>query len=257
MLGVKDIISYLEFKGYIFNITGNKNIEISGYCSLSDVKPNCITWAKKAEKLDDKTLNILDSHIIVTEFTEKDILQNKSVCFIECRFPKAIFFDIVEHFFTRKKERTISSSSIIETNKIGNNVSIGCFCHIGPDVSIGNNVTIHDHVVIECPTTIAGGTEIYSGVVIGSDGFGYYKGIDGIQHQVPHTGGVIIGRDVSIGANTCIDRGTIDDTIIGDRVKIDNLCHIAHNVIIEDDAMVIALSLLGGSSSVGREAYKR
>ena len=64
-----------------------------------------------------------------------------------------------------------------------------------------------------------------------------------------------IGKNVEIGANTCIDRGTIDDTIIGNNVKIDNLCHIAHNVRLEDNVLVIALSLLGGSCIIKKDAY--
>ncbi|MDR2409164.1 MAG: UDP-3-O-(3-hydroxymyristoyl)glucosamine N-acyltransferase, partial [Bacteroidales bacterium] len=63
------------------------------------------------------------------------------------------------------------------------------------------------------------------------------------------------GRNVEIGANTCIDRGTMGDTIIGNNVKIDNLCHIAHNVCIEDNVMLVALSMLAGSCSIGANSY--
>lgn len=98
-------------------------------------------------------------------------------------------------------------------------------------------------------------TIIHSGVVIGTDGFGYFDNEDGLHEKVEHFGGVSIGDNVEIGANTCIDRGTLDDTYIGNNVKIDNLCHIAHNVTIEENSMVIALSMLGGSSTLKKNVY--
>jgi len=72
---------------------------------------------------------------------------------------------------------------------------------------------------------------------------------------VPHYGGVVIGQNVEIGANTCIDRGTLDDTIIGNNVKIDNLCHIGHNCIIKDNSSIVALSMLGGSAIIEENSY--
>jgi UDP-3-O-[3-hydroxymyristoyl] glucosamine N-acyltransferase len=73
--------------------------------------------------------------------------------------------------------------------------------------------------------------------------------------KAPHMGRVIIGNDVEIGANTCIDRGTLRDTIVGDNVKIDNLCHIAHNVIIEYNVSIIVLSTIAGSVILKENSY--
>ena len=122
-------------------------------------------------------------------------------------------------------------------------------------MEIGDNVFIENNVIIDNKVCIGENTIIHSGVVIGKEGFGYFKNDDGISIKVPHFGGVEIGHDVEIGANTCIDRGTLDDTIIGDYVKIDNLCHIAHNVIIGKRTKITAMSLLAGSSELGDECY--
>jgi UDP-3-O-[3-hydroxymyristoyl] glucosamine N-acyltransferase len=149
----------------------------------------------------------------------------------------------------------ISPNSVIETIDFGKNVYIGHNCYIDKNVSIGDNVVIKNNVTIEGKVKIGNNTTIFSGVVIGSDGFGYYQDNNGINTKVSHYGGVIIGDNVEIGANTCIDRGTLDDTIIENNVKIDNLCHIAHNVIIRENSLVIALSMLGGSSVLERNSY--
>ena len=143
----------------------------------------------------------------------------------------------------------------METRQIGKNVSIGHHCFIGRDVIIKDNVTIKNNVTIECPALIGEGSFISSGVVIGTDGFGYFKDQDGNYKNVPHLGGVKIGKKVVIGANACINRGTIEDTIIGDNVKIANLCNISHNVKIENNVIIITLSMIGGSAIVEKDSY--
>lgn len=90
--------------------------------------------------------------------------------------------------------------------------------------------------------TIQPGLRTGQHVVIGGEGFGFYKG-----QRVPHIGGVTIGQDVEIGSGTCIDRGTLGDTIIGDRTKIDNLVHLAHNCVIGKDCMIVAHATICGS----------
>lgn len=149
----------------------------------------------------------------------------------------------------------MSPNSVVETNSIGKNVYIGHNCYIGKDVVIGDNVVIKNNVSIEGKVIIGNNAIIHSGVVIGSDGYGYYQDKEGRNIKVPHFGGVIIGENVEIGANTCIDRGTLDNTVIGNNVKIDNLCHIAHNVVIKDNCSVIALSMLGGSVVLEKDSY--
>lgn len=90
---------------------------------------------------------------------------------------------------------------------------------------------------------------------IGNDGFGYIKDKDGKWLKFPHFGNVIIGDDVEIGNNVCIDRGALSNTIIGNGVKIDNLVHIAHNVEIGDNTLIIAQSMVGGSTKIGSDCW--
>lgn len=112
-----------------------------------------------------------------------------------------------------------------------------------PGAYIGPNVTIGPDVVIG------------PGASIGAPGFGYEKQEDGSQQYRTHTAGVIIERDVHIGANACVDQGRHRATVIREGARIDNLVHVGHNVEIGRNALVVALSMLGGTSTVGAGGY--
>jgi UDP-3-O-[3-hydroxymyristoyl] glucosamine N-acyltransferase len=90
---------------------------------------------------------------------------------------------------------------------------------------------------------------------IGNDGFGYIQDENKKWIKFPHYGDVVIGDDVEIGNNVCIDRGTLSNTIIGNGVKIDNLVHIAHNVEIGENTLIIAQTMIGGSSKIGKDCW--
>ncbi len=133
---------------------------------------------------------------------------------------------------------------------IGKNTYIGNFVQIGKNVSIGNSVIIHDSVVIGDNTIIGDNVIIYSGAIIGSEGFGYIFR-EGKQLKIRQVGNVIIEKDVEIGANTCIDRATLDSTIIGEGTKVDNLVQIGHNVKIGRNCIIIAEAGISGSCNIG------
>ena len=248
-----EILAYLRQMGYDATLTGDGDATISGYCELDKLKQDCMTWAVSRERAANACLDSAHGLLLVTG--EELDAPKERVNQLICAHPKAAFFSAVKRFFVPARASSISPRAAIETAHIGRNVSVGAFSYICAEASIADDVTIGNNVSIECPTVIGRGSVIGSGVVIGTDGYGYYEDMNGLQQRVPHTGGVRIGEDVEIGANTCIDRGTIGDTVIEDGVKIDNLCHIAHNVHIGRSAMVIALSMLAGSSHIGERAY--
>lgn len=123
---------------------------------------------------------------------------------------------------------------------------IGPHCLIGEGVKVGENVRIVSHVTIYPGSEIGDRTILHAGVRIGSDGFGFVFQ-NGVHQKIPHVGRCLIGRDVEIGANTTIDRGSIDDTVIGDGTKMDNLVHIAHNVRVGRLCLLAAGAMLSGS----------
>ena len=135
--------------------------------------------------------------------------------------------------------------------KIGANSQIspgtvlGDYVEIGSDCMLYSNVTCYHHV------TVGDRVMIHSGAVIGADGFGFARDKDCWQ-KVEQLGNVRIGNDVEIGANTCIDRGALQDTIIGDGVKLDNLVQIGHNVEVGDHTVMAGMVAIAGSAKIGK-----
>lgn len=135
--------------------------------------------------------------------------------------------------------------------KIAENVILQSGCHIGNDCEIGANSLLFPNVTVYHGCSIGSDCTLHSGVVIGSDGFGFAKSADRWL-KVPQVGGVKIGSRVEIGANTTIDRGAIDDTEIGNDVILDNLIQIAHNVKIGDGTAIAASVSIAGSAVIGK-----
>jgi UDP-3-O-[3-hydroxymyristoyl] glucosamine N-acyltransferase len=137
------------------------------------------------------------------------------------------------------------NARIGEHTEIGSHTSIAAGCHIGAGCRIHPRVTLYPGV------RMGDRVEIHSGAVIGADGFGYAHG-EGRHWKFPQAGIVEIGDDVEIGANTTIDRGSLDDTQIGEGVKLDNLVHIGHNCKIGAHSIIAALVGLSGSCTFGK-----
>ena len=165
------------------------------------------------------------------------------------------------------------SAVIAESAVIGNEVTIGPFCVIGEQVQVGSRSVLDANVVIEANTTI--GTDcviksqvvighdcilgnhvrLHAGVSIGAEGFGFAPtsnpSVTGWE-RIAQLGRVVIGDHVRIGSQTCIDRGAIDDTVIGNHVIIDNLVQVAHNVRIGDGTAIAAQTGIAGSTTIGK-----
>ncbi|KPJ89139.1 MAG: hypothetical protein AMS17_03010 [Spirochaetes bacterium DG_61] len=149
------------------------------------------------------------------------------------------------------KDVTVSDFVSIGGNtSIGDGTRIGPNCVIGEDCSIGRECIIHPNVILYPNTIIEDGVIIHAGVVLGADGFSYSK-INGMNTKIPQIGGVIIGKNVEIGANTTIDRATLGYTRIGENTKIDNLVQIGHNCEIGKNSIVCGLCGISGSVKIG------
>src|SRR6059036_3550759 len=135
--------------------------------------------------------------------------------------------------------------------QLGRNVRIGAGCVLGDGVAVGEDTQLYPGVTLYAGTALGKRVIVHAGAVLGSDGFGYIPGKDGEAHRkIPHVGRCLIGDDIEIGANTCIDRGSVDDTVIGSGTKIDNLVHIAHNVRIGARCLIMAQAGIAGSCQV-------
>lgn len=134
---------------------------------------------------------------------------------------------------------------------VGAGSVIGAGCFIGDGAAIGSRAHLHSNVTIYHDCVIGDRVILHSGVVIGADGFGIAMD-DGHWIKVPQIGRVVIGSDVEIGANTTVDRGALDDTVIEEGVKLDNQIQVAHNVRIGAHTAVAACTGIAGSVKVGR-----
>lgn len=152
--------------------------------------------------------------------------------------------------------------------RLGASVRLGPHVSLGPGVVLGDRVRLGDGVVLEAGVTVGddslleanvvctGGTRIgrrcviKSGAVLGGPGFGYVAGATGPQ-RIPHVGGCRLGDDVEIGANCCVDRGSLEDTCIGSGSKLDNLVHVGHNARLGARCLVMGGSVIAGSADIG------
>ena len=182
--------------------------------------------------------------------------------------------ELLKYTSAQKKKargyRSLLSRWFPFSTKFGKKVYVGAFSYVGRRVKIGDNTVIHEHVTIGDDTVIGRGCILYPGVhifpgmvigdnvilhagcIIGDDGFGNAPQPDGSCEKIEHLGNVVIGNDVEIGSNTTVDRAQMESTIIGNGVRIDNLCMIAHNVIIGDHTVMAAQTGIAGSTEIGK-----
>ena len=149
------------------------------------------------------------------------------------------------------KEVTLEAYAIVGDGAvIADGAWIGAHDVVGDGVIVGESSRLFPHVTVYSGSEIGKRVRLHSGVRIGSDGFGYV--FNGTEHtKIPHVGRCIIGDDVEIGANTTVDRGSIDDTTIGTGTKIDNLVQIGHNVKIGKLCLIMAQVGIAGSAQIG------
>lgn len=256
-------------------VANKKNTIITGFNSIDTAKKGEITFLTNG-KYSSLVRNTRASAILVSESGSiiTEILQKipSSLTVIAVRNPDLAFTKIVDYIKPAPKitHQGIHPNALIAQGvKLGKNVSIHAFAviesdssiadktviypnvYIGRSVRIGKNCLIYPNVVIREETIIGNNVIIHGGTVIGSDGFGFTEA-NGKRIKIPQRGNVIIKDDVEIGANVTIARARFGSTIIGKSVKIDNLVHIAHNVEVGDNTVIVAGVGISGSSKIGR-----
>jgi UDP-3-O-[3-hydroxymyristoyl] glucosamine N-acyltransferase len=140
--------------------------------------------------------------------------------------------------------------------RLGKNARVGACVVLGDGVELGDDVLLHPQVVCYSGTRIGHRVIIHAGARLGADGFGYLPGANGAPpRKIPQVGRCIIGDDVEIGANTTIDRGSVDDTVVGPGTKIDNLVQVGHNVRIGARCLIAGCVGIAGSTHVGDDVF--
>ncbi len=254
----------------ILEITGGKAIKTDLNTKIFDVAT--------LDKADSKQISFLTSGQYLEKFLnskagfclieEKNVAKApQSMIVIVCDNPYFAYSQIASAFYEEKtiefSDRLIHGSAKIGEGTrialnayIGKNVVIGKNCFIAPNAvvldgcSVGDNCIINSSAVISF-AKIGSNCIIYNGVKIGQDGFGFAHN-KGVNHKIIQLGIVEIGDDVEIGANSCVDRGAIENTIISDGVKIDNLVQIGHNVFIDKGTVIAGGAAIAGSARIGK-----
>jgi UDP-3-O-[3-hydroxymyristoyl] glucosamine N-acyltransferase len=151
------------------------------------------------------------------------------------------------------KSASIGPFAVVERGAhIGERTLIYPFCYVGVNSEIGADCILYPGAIVMDGVRIGDGTILQAGAVVGSDGFGFYRDKQtGMPRKIPQVGGCEIGARVEIGANTCVDRATLDQTVIGDDSKLDNLVQVAHNVKIGRGTLLAAQVGIPGSVTLG------
>lgn len=249
-VSVSEILEWGRAEGYSPEYIGDTNIKLIGFSSLRQYKEGTLTWINLKNPVDREVLPTIHCAVIqkgVTEFPENYFVIEES---------KKFFFAILEHFFSGKNEGIAERkyTYIGKHVKLGRNVKIGCNCVLDGEITIGDNSVIEHNVTMINKVVIGVDCIIHSGTVIGKDGFGFSFDKNNIPQKVAHFGGVQIGNRVEIGCNCSVDRGTIDDTVIGDDVKIETLSVIAHNCEVGRGTLIVGAAI-GGSCIIGEKSY--
>ena len=248
-----------------FEVIGDEKYVVNKVSSLGSASEKSIVFLS-----DKKFLSMLGATKARTVITTKEFSESFEHNVIVTENPYLLFVKICEFFNTNNKiEYGIDKSVVSATKSLNKNLSInqnvvigqnvvlgddsfiGANCYIGDNVTIGANAHIHANVSIYNNVKAGKNLIVHSGTVIGSDGFGYLNE-SSKWIKIPQIGGVQIGNDVEIGSNTSIDRGTLDDTLIGNGVKIDNQIQIAHNVHIGDNTAIAGCVGIAGSAKIGK-----
>lgn len=248
------------------NLVGDGDIEISGIAGIQEAKGGDISFLANPKYV--SKVNTTAASAVVVPLEISDV--NKPV--IKVKDPYLSFAKIMTLFVNDDANLSLG---VHETAAVGKNVeiakgvSIGAYSVIGDGVSIGENTVIYPHVYIGNKTRVGANSLVYSmvsirekielgngviihpGAVIGSDGFGFAGTPEGKSFKIPQLGKVVVGDDVEIGANVTIDRGTMGATKIGKGTKIDNLVHIAHNVQIGENCLILGQAGISGSTKIG------
>lgn len=247
-------------------VEGDADVEINGVAGIREAKAGDITFVANP-----KYEAFLESTLASAVIGSPTLECGRPL--IKIDNPYLAYLKVLNLFaeeLVASYPRELHESAVVDRNAdLGENVAIGPFCQVCSDVSIGDNSTvlagayigkdvrigrdclIYPNVTIREGCRIGDRVIVQPGAVIGSDGFGFAK--DGqTHHKVPQIGRVIVEDDVEIGANTTIDRATTGDTVVKRGSKIDNLCQIAHNVVVGEDSILAAQVGIAGSTEVGK-----
>ena len=253
---ISDIIRYLGDK--VLNYEGPlEGVFIDNLAEVERVNETTLDWINPskqnkqfiAEQSKAKVL-LVDEGVVYTQY-----LSEKCKTLIHVKNPKVALAEVGNHFFVEHPMPGIHPTAIIDSEaKIGKDVAIGAYCVIGKAI-IGDGCVFDSNVRVYDDVVMGKGCVVKAGAVLGGAGFGYERDADGNKFRFPQIGQLIMGDYVEVGSNTCIDRGALADTVIGDYTKINNMCHIAHNNKIGKNVTITGCVNVSGSNVIDDDVW--
>lgn len=245
-ISIEDILGFLNDK--VIRVFGETSgVFIDNLADSGSVCGSTLDWVKSSNP---NKQSIVENSPARVMLVDSEVMPVPSKTLIVVRNPKYCLAIIGNYFFVEKAEIGIHPTAIIDPEAIiGSNVSIGPYSVIGK-ASIGDYCVIDSNVRIYDGTILGHDCVIKSGSVLGGSGFGYEKDEEGNRFRFPQIGGLLVGNFVEVGSNSCIDRGALSDTVIGDYTKINNLCHIAHNNRIGQNVCITGCVNISGSNII-------
>ena len=246
------------------SVLGDGSVEITGFATADLARPGDLTFAEKESYFAAAEASQASAILVSGEFASaKKVLIRVPNARVAVARLLPLFFPPEQHAPGVHATATVAASAQVDPTAhigpgcvVGARVKIGARAalmggnHIGHDCHIGEDGCLFPNVVIYAQCKIGNRVSIHAGTVIGSDGYGYVFD-EGRHRKVLQVGNVVIHDDVEIGANTAIDRGALGATVIGQGTKIDNLVHIAHNVVIGKHCLVMGQVGFAGSTQLG------
>jgi UDP-3-O-[3-hydroxymyristoyl] glucosamine N-acyltransferase len=241
-----------------FIIKGRMDCYFTNVQSAANITEESLDWVNpnkenKVNYIIESKAGIILCEKSLEEQLPESVFDTKCLVFVDN--PKLSFIRIVDKLFRNNITWGIHPTAVIHPEaEIDNMCYIGPHSYIGK-CKIGKGSKIFGNCHIYDNTTIGENVTVHAGTVIGAEGFGYQRNEKGEFELFPHIGGVVIGNNVDIGSNTSIDRGALGNTIIEEGAKIDNLVHIAHNVVVGKHSAIIANTMIGGSTRIGEYSW--
>ena len=230
-------------------IEGNENATVSTFAKIEEGREGAISFLSNP-KYNHYLYDTKSTIVLINE--DMELEKPVSPTLIRVKNAYESVARLLQFYESIKPKKTgvdplafVASSAVI-----GKDVYIGPFCYIGEDVVIGDGTRIFPNVTIYDGTRIGQRVTIHAGAVIGADGFGFAPNQEGYE-KIPQIGIVVIEDEVEIGANTCIDRSTMGQTVIHRGVKLDNLIQVGHNCEIGENTVISAQAGMAGSTRVG------
>ena len=240
----KQIAEFVEGR-----VEGNENTAINAFAKIEEGKEGAISFLSNPKYIH-YIYETKSSVVLINEDVELEHEVQPTLIRVKNAYESVAKLLQLYDSMKPKKTGVDSLAFVSPSAKIGKDVYIGPFTFVGENVEIGDGSRIYPHVTIYDGCRIGKNVTIHAGTVIGADGFGFAPNTEGYT-KIPQIGIVIIEDNVEIGANTCVDRSTMGQTIIHRGVKLDNLIQVAHNCEIGENTVMSAQVGLAGSTKIG------